>query len=96
MLEHAWIIPAIPAASFLLILFFGKRMPKKGSEIGITALGATFLLSIVAVVEWIQRTDDATGHSEGLRALGRGIFSAESGGHGAEAVVKPVISTLTW
>ena len=26
-LEHAYVIPLIPAASFFLILFFGKRMP---------------------------------------------------------------------
>ena len=96
MLEQAWIIPAIPAVSFLLILFFGKRFPKKGSEIGIAALSASFVLSIVAVVEWIQRVDDATGHSEGLRALGRGIFRAEEGGHGAEAIVTPVVNSITW
>ena len=40
MLDHAWIIPAIPVLSFVLILFFGKKMPKHGSEIGITAVGA--------------------------------------------------------
>ena len=31
---HVWIIPALMALSFVLILFFGKRMPKKGAEIG--------------------------------------------------------------
>jgi NADH-quinone oxidoreductase subunit L len=35
-LENAWIIPIIPAISFALIIFFGKRMPKKGSEFGAT------------------------------------------------------------
>ena len=40
MLNNGWIIPAIPAVSFLLILFFGKHLPKKGSEIGILAVGA--------------------------------------------------------
>ena len=40
MLEYAWVIPLLPAISFVLILFFGKRMPKKGSEIGIAAVGA--------------------------------------------------------
>ena len=42
-LEHAWLIPLIPAASFLLILFFGKRMPYKGAEIGIAALAICFV-----------------------------------------------------
>ena len=30
-LENAWLIPAIPLASFLIILGFGKRLPKGGS-----------------------------------------------------------------
>ena len=34
-LTHAWIIPALMALSFLCVLFFGKRLPRKGSEIGI-------------------------------------------------------------
>ncbi|MFZ6005872.1 MAG: NADH-quinone oxidoreductase subunit L [Actinomycetota bacterium] len=59
MLENAWIIPLIPAASFFLILLFGKRMPKKGAEIGITALGVCFALALVTNVQWFDRVDDA-------------------------------------
>src|SRR6476646_3484986 len=70
-------------------------MPKKGSEIGITALGAAFILSCVAVYQWIDRVESASGgHESGLRALGRGVFGAE-GGHG-EAVVTPVLHHFTW
>ncbi|MBK5223639.1 MAG: NADH-quinone oxidoreductase subunit L [Acidimicrobiia bacterium] len=57
-LENAWIIPAIPAASFLLILFFGKRMPRKGSEIGIAAVGLAFAFSVLAGVAWIDRVEN--------------------------------------
>ena len=96
MLEQAWVIPAIPAVSFVLILLLGKRFPNKGSEIGIAAVGASFLLSIVAVVQWIDRVENATGDSEGLRALGRGLFSAEAGGEHGVTVVEPVVRTLTW
>ena len=42
-LENVWLLPAIMAASFVLILFFGKRMPKGGSEIGVAAVGVCFL-----------------------------------------------------
>jgi len=52
-LKNAWLVPLIPAVSFVLILAFGKRMPKKGSEIGIAALGVAFVLSLVAAYEWI-------------------------------------------
>src|SRR3954447_4985179 len=52
-LRNAWLIPAIPAAFFWLILFFGKRMPGKGADIGILGVGASFLLSLGAAYQWI-------------------------------------------
>src|SRR6266545_37014 len=92
MLDAAWIIPSLPAASFFLILFFGKRMPKKGAEIGIAAVGTSFVLACIAGVQWIDRVSDATGKSEGLAAFGKGLIA------GAEHhdVVKPVVHSITW
>jgi NADH-quinone oxidoreductase subunit L len=63
MLDNAWIIPLLPAASFFLILFFGKRMPRKGSEIGIAAVGLAFALALVTNVSWFGHVNDA-GHEE--------------------------------
>jgi NADH-quinone oxidoreductase subunit L len=54
-LRNAWLIPLIPAVSFFVILFFGKKLPKKGSEIGIGALAVAFVLSLVAAAEWIGK-----------------------------------------
>ena len=34
-LDKAWLIPLIPALSFVVILLFGKRMPRHGSEVGV-------------------------------------------------------------
>src|SRR6478672_12502947 len=59
MLDQAWLIPTIPAVSFVLILFFGKRLPRKGSELGILAVGSSFVLACVAAVQWINRLDDS-------------------------------------
>ncbi|HEX2737499.1 MAG TPA: hypothetical protein VHP57_05120, partial [Acidimicrobiia bacterium] len=59
MLDYAWVIPFLPAVSFVAILFFGKRMPKKGAEMGIAAVGASFVLSCVAAVQWINRVENA-------------------------------------
>ncbi|MEX2253916.1 MAG: NADH-quinone oxidoreductase subunit L [Acidimicrobiia bacterium] len=95
MLDAAWIIPALPAATFLVILFFGKRMPKKGSEVGILAVGASFVLSCVTAVEWINRVNDANADGHGLGAFfGKGI-SAAAGGE-EHAAVTPVIHTIKW
>ena len=49
MLHYAWIIPAVPVVSFLLILLFGKRLPRGGAEVGIAAVALSFVLSIVAL-----------------------------------------------
>src|SRR6476659_308312 len=55
---HVWIIPALMALSFVLILFFGKRMPKKGAEIGIVFVGAAFVLALLTAGNWIAWSND--------------------------------------
>ena len=91
-LENAWIIPAIPAASFFLILFVGKRMPQKGSEIGIVAVGATFVLSCLAGLAWIDRVDNPS-PTDADHAASVVMAAADEGAHaGTEAVVR----TWTW
>jgi NADH-quinone oxidoreductase subunit L len=59
-LEHAYLIPAIPLVSFVAILFVGKRLPYKGSELGIAAVGASFVLGCATAVQWIQHVNDAS------------------------------------
>src|SRR5437667_380581 len=53
-LKVAWLIPLIPAVSYLVILLFGKKMPKKGCEPGIIALGASWVLAVACAAEWIK------------------------------------------
>src|SRR5215471_18974655 len=97
MLDHVWIIPAIPAVSFVVILLFGKRLPFKGAEVGTAAVSASFLLACVVAAQWIDKVEGITGHSEGLAALGHGFLGgAESSGHGKEAVVAPIVHGVTW
>src|SRR5947207_15521645 len=47
MIHFAWLIPVLPAVAFFLILFFGKRLPFHGAEIGITAVGASLVIALV-------------------------------------------------
>src|SRR5690606_17168674 len=100
-----WILPAIPAASFLLILAFGKRMPRGGSEIGIAAVGAAFVLSLFVGGAWIDRvnnppasdhgTEHVTdeGHDEGhADEEGAAVVLAE-GEHAAGPAVATALAT---
>ena len=55
MLRNAWLIPLLPALSFVAILLFGKRLPKKGAELGIGAVGASLVMAVIAGWQWIDR-----------------------------------------
>ena len=58
-LEHAWVVPVIPALSFFLIIFFGKRMPQKGSEFGVASMLGSLVFAGGAAYQWIQRVNGA-------------------------------------
>jgi NADH-quinone oxidoreductase subunit L len=53
MIQHSWVIPAVSVAAFVLTLFFGTRLPKRGAELCIAAAIATFALSAWDIVQWI-------------------------------------------
>ena len=57
-LRNVWLLPLIPALSFMTILFFGKRMPFKGAEVGIASVVSILLLAIVANIAWFDHRDN--------------------------------------
>jgi NADH-quinone oxidoreductase subunit L len=58
-LEHAWLIPIIPVIGFAIIILFGKRLPMKGSEIGVLSMLGSLALSAGAASQWIARVNGA-------------------------------------
>jgi NADH-quinone oxidoreductase subunit L len=59
-LENAWMIPIVPAIGFALIILFGKRLPKKGSEIGVLSMLVSLALAAGAAYQWIDRVNSAS------------------------------------
>jgi NADH-quinone oxidoreductase subunit L len=55
MLNHVWIIPALPAVSFCLILAFGKKTHGKAHLIGIPFVVIAFVLALVTAGQWLSR-----------------------------------------
>ena len=41
----AWLVPALTLAAWAVILLAGRRMPGKGAEVGIFAVGTGWILS---------------------------------------------------
>src|SRR4051812_23511535 len=86
-------MPALMALSFVTILFFGKRMPKKGAEVGIAAVGLCFVVAILSAVAWIGHVNDA--HSAETTATAK---TTEQGAEPVEqeAPVEPITTAQTW
>jgi NADH-quinone oxidoreductase subunit L len=79
MLRNAWIIPLLPALGFLAVLLVGKHLPRKGAEIAVSTVGASFVLACIVLVQWIERAEDAPAHGA-LRGFGRALLPAQEGG----------------
>ncbi len=96
-LENAWLVGLIPVIGFAIIIFFGKRLPMKGAEIGLASMGASLVVAAGAMVQWIQRTNSADSESVHgiLAAFGRTLPRAAEGGE-VEPFIEPVVKTWVW
>ncbi|NLE18241.1 MAG: NADH-quinone oxidoreductase subunit L [Propioniciclava sp.] len=108
-LDNVWILPALMGLSFLSILLFGKRFPRKGHEIGIFFVAIAFVLSLFTAGSWISRVNDdghhaafadvpahcsgVAAHHEAAAAGGEHAAAADDG-HGA--ATRPVVNCATW
>lgn len=62
--DWAGLIPAIMAGSFLLTLFFGKRLGKHVHVIGLLAVSASFVLAVLTAAAWITQYYDGVGDAK--------------------------------
>ena len=105
-LRNVWLIPLLPALSFVGILFFGKRMPRGGSELGIAAVGIAFVLALLTGAAWIDHRDDFHGEevyaavvvdeAHGAHAEGHGDGHGDDHGKGHGHASLAVHQTVTW
>jgi NADH-quinone oxidoreductase subunit L len=56
-IDNVWLVPLLPAMSFVVILLFGKRLPRQGDLTGILAVGASFVLSVITAAQWVGREE---------------------------------------
>jgi NADH-quinone oxidoreductase subunit L len=98
-------MPALMAVSFAVILLFGKRLPKKGAEVGIACVGFCFAFACLAGVSWIQRVNDAdhapaavdnAAPADVEAAASEGADSEHADEAEAEHEVEPVLTEVTW
>ena len=59
LLENAYVVPLVMAASFAITLAVGKRLGKHASWIGIISIGFCFLFALGANVQWYDYVQDS-------------------------------------
>ncbi len=55
--EEAYLIPALPAAAFVLLLLFGKYLPRGGDFVAIAAIAGSFLLLFPVLVDFLDKAN---------------------------------------
>jgi NADH-quinone oxidoreductase subunit L len=93
-IRYAWIIPSLPAVAFFLILFLGKRTPGKGAPIGIAAIAASWVLSIVVLFHFVNGGAPV---GASIQYFDAGFFKLEIGQYvdGLTAVMFVVVTTVS-
>ena len=100
-LENLWLAALIPAIGFALIIFFGKKMPNRGSEFGLASMASALVIASGAAWQWMARVDSGSeaahgGEAAGLiQTFGRSVPRAAEGGE-AEPFIEPVVSSWVW
>jgi len=56
-MEQAWLIPAIPAVAFVLLLIAGPYLPRHGDWVAIAAIGASFILFFPVLFDLMDALD---------------------------------------
>src|SRR3954464_6779592 len=85
MLSNAWVIFTLPFISFWVILLFGKRLPRQGDFVGIGAVLAAWLLSVVALIQWVARSSVGEGEDSLRLPVERKLWTwFDIGGHKTE------------
>jgi NADH-quinone oxidoreductase subunit L len=52
MLEYLWLVPLLPLVAFVIVILFGRWMWQGGALIVIVAIGISFVLSLVGMVDF--------------------------------------------
>jgi len=55
--QEAYLIPALPAAAFVILVLFGKYLPRGGDFIAIAAIAGSFLLFFPVLADFLDKSD---------------------------------------
>ena len=56
-MDDVWLIPAIPAAAFAILLLVGKYLPRRGDWLAIGAIAASFVIFFPILIDLLDKVD---------------------------------------
>jgi NADH-quinone oxidoreductase subunit L len=56
-MQEAWLIPALPAAAFVVLLLVGNYLPRKGDWLAIAAVFASFVIFFPVLADLLDQVD---------------------------------------
>ena len=103
MSEHAILLSALailllPLLSYAILFFFGKKLPRQGDWLGVTLLGAAWLLAVRIFAHFWAAGDPGLRIEGGVRWLDLGVFTADAGilVDGMTAIMLVVVTTVSF
>ena len=92
--KYTWVVAALPAASAVATLFFGRRTPGRGWIYGVLTVGAGFVLSLLVLWHFVEGGGAYTSSVEWFRV---GPLRFELGQYvdGLTAVMLVVVTTVS-
>ena len=57
-MEHAWLLPAIPAAVFVVVALFHRIIPRQGDFLAILGMAAVTVLSLLTIIDFQDGGDN--------------------------------------
>ncbi len=97
-LTSALIILGLPLLSYVLTFFFGKKLPRKGDFIGVTFMGAAWLLAIRIFLTFWKIADPSYRVEASFTWIDLGGFHLDAGVlvDGMTAVMLMVVTTVSF
>ena len=90
MARYAWLVPLLPALSAVVIAAIGKHLPKKGAEVGITAVSAALIISgFIALQVWPTNAEAVHAYEQSHSEEG-GASEGETSEHTMNTAVRVV------
>ena len=79
MIQTALVIWLLPLLAFVIQIFVGKRLPRRGDWISVSAIGISFILSVVLFVQLLLQGDPAFSLSDTVKWIDIGQFKIVMG-----------------